>query len=78
MASELTIGQIYLLDNVLVERELEVKDIKPRLLGLANHGLGEGHDSVRLPHRGDATAFQLAVQWIRGGVGSCCPSRVAG
>ena len=32
-ANYLTVGQIYLLDNALLERGLEVKDVKPRLLG---------------------------------------------
>jgi xylulose-5-phosphate/fructose-6-phosphate phosphoketolase len=32
-ANYLTVGQIYLRDNALLERELRVSDIKPRLLG---------------------------------------------
>ncbi len=32
-ANYLTVGQIYLLDNALLERGLEVPDLKPRLLG---------------------------------------------
>ncbi|MDQ1549913.1 MAG: xylulose-5-phosphate/fructose-6-phosphate phosphoketolase, partial [Microbacteriaceae bacterium] len=32
-ANYLSVGQIYLLDNPLLERELRPSDIKPRLLG---------------------------------------------
>ena len=32
-ANYLSVGQIYLLDNPLLERTLEAEDIKPRLLG---------------------------------------------
>ena len=32
-ANYLTVGQIYLLANVLLERAIEVADVKPRLLG---------------------------------------------
>jgi xylulose-5-phosphate/fructose-6-phosphate phosphoketolase len=32
-ANYLSVGQIYLLDNQLLERPLERSDIKPRLLG---------------------------------------------
>src|SRR5690242_7689023 len=32
-ANYLSVGQIYLLDNPLLKRPLELKDIKPRLLG---------------------------------------------
>jgi xylulose-5-phosphate/fructose-6-phosphate phosphoketolase len=32
-ANYLSVGQIYLLDNPLLKRPLELKDVKPRLLG---------------------------------------------
>ena len=32
-ANYLSVGQIYLLDNPLLRRPLEVEDVKPRLLG---------------------------------------------
>ena len=32
-ANYLSVGQIYLLDNPLLKKPLELKDVKPRLLG---------------------------------------------
>ena len=32
-ANYLAVGQLYLLDNPLLKRKLEYKDIKPRLVG---------------------------------------------
>ena len=33
VANYLTVGQIYLLDNALLDRGIQVPDVKPRLLG---------------------------------------------
>ena len=57
----MTVGQIYLQDNVLVRRDLRSTDIKPRLLGHWGTSAGLGfiyaHTSRAIRQRGQRTVF---------------------
>ena len=57
----MTVGQIYLQDNVLVRRKLTSSDIKPRLLGHWGTSAGLGfiysHMSRAIRERGQSTVF---------------------
>src|SRR5690348_10969101 len=63
-ANYLSVGQIYLLDNPLLKRPLELKDIKPRLLG--HWGTTPGLNFVYVHLNRAIKARQLDMIYIAG------------